>query len=457
MSRKFFLIGFFLSFLGFLIYILSFYPGILTADSWDQWSQMRSFTFSDIHPVFHTLIIYLVTRFWTDPAAVIIFQSIIFSLVLSYTFTFFYRLGLNKFFLLFSIFFISINPLFGMMVVTLWKDVLFAIDFLFLGTLVLEMNLYGVKIFKRSKIKVVLFLISLISLSMIRQNGLLTFVVLFLFLLICFWKYKFFIFNSFVTVFLIVALIKGPIYSYLRVSPSPKSQFFYQPVLFFSNIVHKNLALTDYQYSVINGLMKYDLWEKYYSPITSWNYFVSGYFNSSFLVEKEKDVLTVFCQLLFKYPDVFLRSWFNLNSYILTINRPVNYYIMPMPVEMTRLENDKYYGSLSKSDHIYPRYILPTLRDKIIFYIIRFNASKYFFVLFQPAVYLYLNIIILFFLIFFKRNWIVLLPAIVNVVSMFISGGSQELRYVYPLMTSSILTLLLFVFEFKSIFFAKSR
>ncbi len=453
MNKKFFLLSFLLSFSCFLVYILAFYPGILTADSLDQWSQMRSFVFSDIHPVFHTLIIYFVTLFWRNPAAVVIFQSIIFSFVLSYTFTFFYKLGLHKFFLLSLLFLISINPLFGMMVVTIWKDILFSINFLLLGTLLLEMSFFGVTFFKKSKIRVFLFLFSLLSLSMIRQNGLLTFVVLFLPLSLYFWKYKLFFFNSFVIVFLVIILIKGPLYSYLKVSPSPKSQFFYQPILFFSNIVNEDLPLTDYEYFIINGLMEYNLWNEYYSPITSWNYFVSSKFNTSFLINNQKDVLLVFFKLIYKYPKVFFSSWFNLNSYILKINKPTNYHIMPMPIEMTRVEDNEYYMPLSKSDYIYPRYVLPGVRDKIIFYIIRFNSSKYFFILFQPAIYLYVTIIVFFFSL--KKNWIIILPSLTNVISILLSGGSQELRYVYPLIVSFILTLLLFVFKIKSFFLKK--
>ena len=66
------------------IYLLTFFPGLMSQDSIDQWAQVVSAHFNDAHPVFHTLLIWLITRFWFSPAAVVVFQIIILSLTVAW-------------------------------------------------------------------------------------------------------------------------------------------------------------------------------------------------------------------------------------------------------------------------------------------------------------------------------------------------------------------------------------
>ena len=44
------------------IYLLTFFPGMMSPDSNVQWGQILSGQFNDAHPVFHTLSMWLVTQ-----------------------------------------------------------------------------------------------------------------------------------------------------------------------------------------------------------------------------------------------------------------------------------------------------------------------------------------------------------------------------------------------------------
>jgi hypothetical protein len=59
------------------LYLLAFWPGIMTEDSIDQWTQAQRGVFRDEHPAVHTLLIWLITRLWNSPAAVALLQIVL--------------------------------------------------------------------------------------------------------------------------------------------------------------------------------------------------------------------------------------------------------------------------------------------------------------------------------------------------------------------------------------------
>lgn len=53
-----------------MFYLLAFYPGLMSPDSFAQWSEASSLKLYDNHPAFHTTFIWLITKIWYSPAAV---------------------------------------------------------------------------------------------------------------------------------------------------------------------------------------------------------------------------------------------------------------------------------------------------------------------------------------------------------------------------------------------------
>ncbi len=448
-SKLFFLFYFVVSLAILTLYFLSFYPGILTADSLDQWSQMHNFVFSDIHPVFHTLIIYLITRIWANPAAVVIFQVLYFSFALAIVFSYFKSRGLSSILLIILLVLVTINPISGTMVVTIWKDVLYTINLLILGFCLLLLTDIGTKNFFKSKLLIILFGLSLLFLAMLRQNGMFSFLLLFLVLPIIFkdgWRK---ILLEFLIISVLIFLIKGPFYQKLSVSPSPAYQYYYQPIYFLSNVVKNKIDISERNRQVIDNLLDYDLWDKYYNPYSSWNYFVSDEFDKNYLVNNQRDVLETAFSVALNHPLLFVKSWLQIDSYLFFISKPKNPYSTPVALDMTQ-SSDEYYSALQNKYGIHPNFILPQVRDKIVFYVMRINASKYLFIFFQAASYLYLNFTIFIYLIWKKKKrFIVIVPVLSNTISMAIVSGSQELRYAYPTIIFSVVSLLVLAEEIK--------
>src|SRR6266498_3769486 len=214
----------FLSFciIPFLIgisYLLAFYPGIISFDSVDQWNQLSRFSFSNWHPAYHTILMWLITRVWYSPASVALFQVVIYSLVLGYgLYTFRNELRVPYVLLILLDIAISINPINGMMVITLWKDVLYSIFVLLLTIYIFKLiDSNGTWITSQ---KNWFFLgLAIGNISLLRHNG---FPVGFGTLLICmivFHNYKYFAKTLIISILFFI-VVTGPLYRIFKVDKS---------------------------------------------------------------------------------------------------------------------------------------------------------------------------------------------------------------------------------------------
>ena len=66
-------------FIIFTIVLLVYYPGILESDSMVQWDQVQRAVFTNWHPAYNTIYIYLLTRIWNNPFFVLLVQCFILS------------------------------------------------------------------------------------------------------------------------------------------------------------------------------------------------------------------------------------------------------------------------------------------------------------------------------------------------------------------------------------------
>lgn len=121
------------------IYLLAFYPGMMSADSFVQWEQVLTGNYNDHHPPFHTFIIWLATRLAFTPASVAVFQILFLGFVAAQWFSFFENIRLPRWVIWTAAAVFALTPVNGTMVNTLWKDVPFS-------TSVLALSLFLAKI-----------------------------------------------------------------------------------------------------------------------------------------------------------------------------------------------------------------------------------------------------------------------------------------------------------------------
>ena len=124
------------------VYLLAFYPGMMSADSMDQWGQMLTGVYNDHHPAFHTFLIWLVTRISLTPVSVAIAQIVALALVTGSWLAFLAQIRLPLWLIWLTAGVFAISPVNGTMVNTLWKDIPYSTAVLGL-TLILAKIVYS--------------------------------------------------------------------------------------------------------------------------------------------------------------------------------------------------------------------------------------------------------------------------------------------------------------------------
>ena len=70
--------GYVLCLLGFVLTLVAFSPGLMSADSVDQWRQGREWSFYDVHPPLMSALWGLFDRVWPGPLLMLVFHNLLF-------------------------------------------------------------------------------------------------------------------------------------------------------------------------------------------------------------------------------------------------------------------------------------------------------------------------------------------------------------------------------------------
>jgi hypothetical protein len=113
-------LGYALCFAGFVLTLVAFSPGLMSADSVDQWQQGRAWAFNDVHPPMMSALWGIFDRIWPGPLLMLVFHNLLFWSGLAL----FWHLTKGKSFLGALVF-----PCLGFMpqiwapLTTIWKDI----------------------------------------------------------------------------------------------------------------------------------------------------------------------------------------------------------------------------------------------------------------------------------------------------------------------------------------------
>lgn len=173
-----------------VVVLLAFWPGMMSADSLNQWGQVLSGQYNDHHPAFHTFTIWLLTRIALTPAVVALAQIVALALVTGLLLAFIESLGVPSFLIWIASLLFALSPVNATMVNTLWKDIPYSTAMLAVTYLILRLVASKGK-WVEGKGGWLVLGITAASAILFRHNGLPVVVITFLMLLIFFhrqWK-----------------------------------------------------------------------------------------------------------------------------------------------------------------------------------------------------------------------------------------------------------------------------
>ena len=453
----------------FFAALMIYFPGVITYDSFNQLNQIKSMQFNNMNPFFHTMIEMFLLKIWNNPAIIAIFQILVFSSIWAFACKKTSILKRSNFILqLILTICISLLPLNFMTAITLWKDVLYSYSIL-LVTLLLY--IWIDKKYDMSFKTLLILGINIVLLMYLRHNGKLVGIVLALviFLIILIKNkesLKQFSTIKKVIMFPLMCLItfiifKIPFYIFnvsnesLTITPK-----LVQAVGAFSS----NNALDEEDKEKLSDYIDLDKLNEVYNP-----YFVDivrdGIKDIPKSRTKNMEIIGILLKNSVKHPDVAINYLLESTSIIWRFDKP-------------RRSDDKVYGTVICIDDYKDNEInYDNLRfvneETSVFkgltsaiYYTTFNRPIRG-ILYSHSVALIVSIICI--VIVSKRNkrkayYLLLLPNLLNVLSLIVSIPVQDTRYVYPTYVTEYFTLLLVIKEltenfddFKAFFLRKAR
>ncbi|GIM28242.1 hypothetical protein CPJCM30710_09080 [Clostridium polyendosporum] len=402
-----------------IIYLLGFYPGVMTADSLAQWDQMNTFQLSDWHPVMHTLFNYLITRIWYSPAAIVLVQIIMISLTFGYAMSTFYRLGVNKKILISLSILFSIFPPTGLMSICLWKDIPYSAMISLMTILLLDLHYRGSTLLTNS-----LFIITLILCSFgvlfFRHNGLIPFIATYIGLLIVYRNEAKRLFILFTSILIVFSIVKGPIFSMLNVQPTQKSEAFGVLVNGIGAVVKDNGNITEEQKGQLNKILPYELWGKDYYAYSTNSIKFDKQFNSSIISNNPSEFVKLSFEIFKQNPGIFIKSYFRQISLIWETRQSGDNYVFIWEYPI----NQNKYNLLNAPKS-----------NRISDYLFNFMdyTGKHPSIFWRPAIFMYLTfaIFIYEFIKLNKKIILVSVPLFFNIASLLISMPAQDYRYLF--------------------------
>jgi hypothetical protein len=201
------------------IYLLAYFPGMMSADSMVQWEQILTGKFVDHHPAFHTFLLWLVTRIYLSPATIAIAQIVSLALIAGLWFAFLESLGVRQWIIWSLAFIFAVVPVNGTMVNTLWKDIPYSTAVLGL-TLILALIVVTKGKWISSTASKIILGITVALVLLIRKDGVTVGVGTLLLLIIVYpRKWKSWLASCAICAFLYFG-IRGPVYNWVGVEKS---------------------------------------------------------------------------------------------------------------------------------------------------------------------------------------------------------------------------------------------
>lgn len=425
-----------------IVYWLSFYPGIMTYDSVYQWSQIAEFIFSDWHPAYHTILMWLISRSTNTPSSISFFQVVYFSFITAFMAKFFVeRFQISKKFVFYLSILSAWYPLNGLMLVTIWKDVFYGLSF-FTGVIILMAILE-----EDNKWLWVMLGITIGNIWLLRHNGSIVAISI---LLSCFLffrskKRKNVLISSLIS-FGLVFLVKGPIYDLFKVDryyTQPTTLAFLHPI---EAHVYAKTELTISEQRLLNNIYPLEGWV--YDCHDSTVFLYKG-LNFNSITDNQNLVIKTFLRLTISNPKVTLKHYLCVSSFVWQVSQPKDVHLETLYITETYAENFPKYQQYKNVVEAKPK--LPHIREMIVSLVNFIQSLDRNNIIWRPALYTYLLLssIFIYSLISGKtRYMIIFIPILAQTIGIGLTAQLQAVRFQYPVYLTAISLVPIFMYLF---------
>ncbi len=226
---------------AWLFYLVVFWPGFFTTDAYNQFEQITLNRLDDWHPAFHTMSMWLITRAWFSPAAVILVQIASLSALLGVGFAQIVKRGAPSWLAGMGLVFLGFSPGIAWILLNPWKDVAYSICLVGLTLLIfLAVASHG-RTLERPVAWIGIGILVAFS-SLYRHNGGPGAFASLIVLAIGFPKQWKTLLGSLIVAILIFVFVKGPLYSLANVNTNSADPMASNP-----GIPSTSFLLLDYQ------------------------------------------------------------------------------------------------------------------------------------------------------------------------------------------------------------------
>lgn len=314
-NKRSFFVVWFVIFLAWVPYLLKYYPGITTPDSFDQICQSLGLTqLANHHPITHTAIIGIfmnigkaVGNYNLGVALYSVFQMLVLSAGFSFGIYYMAKKNVDFRWRVISLLFLALYPVNGMYSITMWKDIPFAVCMLIFVIMLYEIASSKGEFFEKKK-NIFLFVLSMIAVILFRNNGIYVVVLTLPFVLFAYRKYYKKIIAVIVFILCAYAIWKGPVFSALNVKEGSSREALSIPLQQFARIVKEHSdELTDEEKENIHKYLKTRDLDKLYDPKLSDD--VKATFDDENFKQDKKTFVVTWVKLCFKYPRTVVESF----------------------------------------------------------------------------------------------------------------------------------------------------
>ena len=429
---------FLLTFLVLIFFLLIYYPGIMTYDSNLQWEEVLSGNITNTHPFISTYFMYLLSFIYKSPIVVLIYQM----LVASYTFTKLYFMSdvKNKIVKTIIYLFLITFPLFAIYSITVWKDILYTFYLLNAGIIIYEWSIkgYDSKFNKKYLLPLLLALV-----FAYRLNGMIV-AVLFLLVIIVVLirhkeKLKNIIFLPIIFILLISSftMIKNYYVSKLPLEEDTDMQTstLDNYMIWIMGEYLNSVELTEDEYTFLNSISSVSDWREEYSG------YIINFTNNLdkdlvFFNDHKDEFRELFINLVKRDPKPFIIHYLKADS--LLISPVTKGYIYTYG--FSNIYNFSNFNKII--DPVIPK--VHVLYDYYINFVLRTPVLK---LVYAPANAFFITILIVIYVVFRtgnnKKFWIIV-PMVLNTMSLLPINIAQDLRYVYINYLTFVLALVIF-------------